>query len=247
MEQIFYELFYGLPRLAPGSKEETLKAFNLLPLVNEDLKVLDLGCGTGMQTINLAEVVEGKITAIDNHQPFLNVLQERANQQNLSHKIEVKVGDITNLNESKNYYDLIWAEGAIYIIGLNKALSCLRQFLKPQGFLVFSELVWLEKSPPLEAKVFWEEEYPDMETLEDNLKLINSHNYKLIDNFPLPKSAWLDNYYLPLEASLIKAKEKYKDNQLVNQFIAQNQKEIEIFRLYNNSYNYVFFLLQNQS
>ena len=244
MEKFYYELYYGLPRLGPGSKSATLKAFNDLPLANKDLKILDLGCGTGMQTINLAEIIEGKITAIDNHQPFLDELKIKINQKNLSHKIEIKLGDITNLKEPFNYYDLIWSEGAIYIIGLTKALQQLKLFLKPQGYLVFSELTWLKNNSPQQVKSFWQQEYPNMRNIEDNLKLIKSHNYQLINYFILPKSAWLDNYYLPLEQNLIKARKKYRDNPLMTELIAQNQLEIDLFKQYNQYYGYVFFIVQ---
>jgi ubiquinone/menaquinone biosynthesis C-methylase UbiE len=239
MEQFFYELYYGLPRLGPGSKEETVKAFNLLPLQNKELKILDLGCGTGMQTLNLAEIIEGKITAIDNHQPFLDELKTKAIQQNLSHKIEAKLEDITNLKEPLNYYDLIWLEAAIYLIGLSKALQELKQFLKPQGYLVFTELTWLQANPPQECQLFWQQEYPNMKNIEENLQIIKY--------FVLPKSAWLDNYYLPLEENLIRGREKYANNKLANQFINQIAEEIDIFKRYNEYYGYIFFIIQSNS
>jgi ubiquinone/menaquinone biosynthesis C-methylase UbiE len=35
---------------------------------------LDIGCGLGMQTIELAKLSKGQIDALDNHQPFLDQL-----------------------------------------------------------------------------------------------------------------------------------------------------------------------------
>lgn len=187
MEEIFYELYYGLPRLAPGSQEQTFRAFSHLALPNQKIKILDLGCGTGMQTLNLASIIEGKITAIDNHQPFLEQLIIQANQQNLIDKIEVQLGDITNLNQPLNYYDLIWSEGAIYIIGLNKALQQLKLFLKPQGYLVFTELTWLENNAPQQVKKFWQQEYPQMKNIAENLNIIENNHYQLKEYFKLIK------------------------------------------------------------
>ena len=33
-------------------------------------RILDIGCGLGMQTIELAMLSEGQIDALDSHQPF---------------------------------------------------------------------------------------------------------------------------------------------------------------------------------
>ncbi len=76
----FYELFDArLPRLGPGDDFSTKKALNILhavkPQHNDNLsatplKILDIGCGNGAQTLQLARYLDGTILAVDNHQPF---------------------------------------------------------------------------------------------------------------------------------------------------------------------------------
>lgn len=48
-------LFEGIPRQGPGDNEHTEKAFRMIPKFPENAKILDIGCGKGMQTIALAK------------------------------------------------------------------------------------------------------------------------------------------------------------------------------------------------
>ena len=52
---LFFELFTGLPRQGPGSTPSTRRALGLVPGVGPRTRVLDIGCGTGAQTLVLAE------------------------------------------------------------------------------------------------------------------------------------------------------------------------------------------------
>ncbi|MEJ2545208.1 MAG: class I SAM-dependent methyltransferase, partial [Calditrichaceae bacterium] len=90
MNEIFYEVFDTMPRLGPGSTEATQNAFKATGLGLNKIEVLDIGCGTGAQTIVLAKLINGKIIAIDNYQPFLNILAEKARIENIPEKILCK-------------------------------------------------------------------------------------------------------------------------------------------------------------
>ena len=65
-----YELCERLPRCGPGDNQSTRRAFNTMTKLPKEPSILDIGCGTGMQTIELAKISNGKIIAVDNYQGF---------------------------------------------------------------------------------------------------------------------------------------------------------------------------------
>src|SRR5512137_2857620 len=84
---IFWELHQDLPREGPGDNASTLKALSFIANLPPQPAILDIGCGPGMQTIELAKHTRAQITAIDTHQPFLDKLEERAHAEGVSDKI----------------------------------------------------------------------------------------------------------------------------------------------------------------
>jgi hypothetical protein len=54
MPKIFWELHNALPRECPGDNESTRKAYLMLEGLPENSRILDIGCGPSMQTIELA-------------------------------------------------------------------------------------------------------------------------------------------------------------------------------------------------
>lgn len=241
---IFFEIYQNLPRQAPGNKESTLKAFSLLTNLPPKPSILDIGCGPGMQTIELAKHTNGKVTAVDNHQPYLDELQHRTIVEGVSEKVAIANASMFSLEFEANSFDLIWSEGAIYIIGFEKGLQTWQPLLKSGGYIVVSELSWLKSNPPIEVKKYWEENYPEMKTIECNLQIIESSGYVNISHFILPEIGWWDNYYTPLEERIALLREKYKDNQAMNRELDNSLLEIEFYRNYSDSYGYVFYLMQ---
>jgi ubiquinone/menaquinone biosynthesis C-methylase UbiE len=101
-----------------------------------------------MQTIELAKLSDGHIEALDNHQSFLEQLKKKAEEESVSEKITAVNGDMTALNYEDGRFDLIWCEGAIFIIGFEKGLREWKRLLTGKGYLVVSELCWLKPDPP---------------------------------------------------------------------------------------------------
>ena len=125
---IFFELHCDIPREAPGDNASTAKALSLVPQLPENPKILDIGCGPGMQTLVLAKITGGQITAIDNHQPFLDELKRRAEQEEVSSHIITQNCSMFSLEFELESFDLIWSEGAIYIMGFQEGLQSWRRF-----------------------------------------------------------------------------------------------------------------------
>jgi len=88
--EYFYELFLGLPRGGPGDNKSTEKAFSCLKRLPAEPLILDIGCGHGMQTLELARICKGKIIALDNYQPFLDILNKNAKEEGFEKRIITK-------------------------------------------------------------------------------------------------------------------------------------------------------------
>lgn len=244
MNNIFYEIFNALPRQGPGNLESTKKALNILKSLPDNPKILDIGCGNGMQTIQLARSTRGNIIAIDNNKHSLNHLKEQALKEGLTNNIKCINRDMCALDFSLNEFDLIWAEGSIYIIGFEKGLLELSKLLKPKSYLACSEVIWLKNNPPDDLLNFWQQEYPDIKTKEENIRIIDDAGYKLLDSFVLPESAWWKDFYTPLEVHLKELRNKYNGNNEALDLIKLTQLEIDLYRKYSDYYGYCFFIMQ---
>lgn len=127
-------------------------------------------------------------------------------------------------------------------MGFENALNVWNTFLKPDGFIAASELVWLKPNPPTELLEFFQNEYPSMKNVETNISIVVNSGYELVGNFTLPDSAWWDHYYTPLEAKLSGLTEKFNDDGLVLSIIEATKLEIEMRRRYSSWYGYEFFI-----
>ena len=240
--EYFYELFEDLPRQGPGCKDATLRALGLLKNLPSKPRVLDIGCGCGMQTLILAEELKTKILAIDNHRPVLDNLDRAAARKGL--EIETRELSMIDMPFDEESFDLLWAEGAIFIIGLARGLKDFRAYLKPDGYLAFTEMCWLVNEPPAEAKAYLDNVYPDIRTVDEVRRMAAAGGYKVIESFNLPESAWWDDYYTPMLDRMKELKIKNAGVAEAEAVYAECETETEMFRRYSTSYGYTFFVLQ---
>ena len=143
---------------------------------------------------------------------------------------------------SPQSFDLIWSEGAAYIMGFKKALVAWKPFLKSGGCLAVSELVWLRPDPPPEVAAFFGGEYPAMTDISTILATLRASGYEPLGHFTLPDSAWWESYYTPLEAKLPSLYEKYAGDKGALSVIETTEREIEMRRRFGNCYGYEFFV-----
>ena len=97
LDPFFYQIFEFLPRQGPGCTGATKKAFSLLPPLPKDAKILDIGCGSGTQTRDLAALTSGIITAVDNHQPFLDSITAWAEKAGLEGQGQIQCASMDAL------------------------------------------------------------------------------------------------------------------------------------------------------
>ena len=254
--RLFYEIFDpSFPRLGPGDDDSTLRALTILLAARgqltdgsqaqpHPLRVLDIGCGPGSQTLQLARNLDGTILAIDNHQPYLDELERRARAEGLADRIHPCLKDMHALGEADGVFDLVWAEGSLFVMGFQPGLEACFARLTPGGLAAVSELAWLLPDPPAECLEFFAGEYSAMSDLPACEKLIADCGFELLDEFVLPDSSWWDPYYRPLEARLALFRDRLAGELDKLQLLEWIQAEIDIRRKYPEYYGNVFFLLR---
>jgi SAM-dependent methyltransferase len=238
--RVFFELHSGLPREGPGNRESTARALALAGALPPAPLVLDIGCGPGMQTMDLASLLpDARIAAVDLHQPFLDELRRRADAAGIAERIEVLQADMAALPFAHDSFDLIWCEGAAYIMGVDNALRAWRPLLRAGGKLALTEAVWLKPDAPEPVRRCWAE-YPAMTDIDSNRNLVRDCGFKLLGDFVLPDAAWWDDYYGPQETRLRALMPNYADDSIASAVLAECRTEIELFRLHSDCFGYVF-------
>jgi len=80
MDDLFYEIYNDLPRQGPGDAECTRRAFQSLPDPSAIHRILDVGCGAGLQTLEFARLSTADVVAADNNPVVIETLSRRVNK-----------------------------------------------------------------------------------------------------------------------------------------------------------------------
>ena len=238
----FFHVFEQMKRQGPGSPEATLRAFGGIDKPETIRTILDIGCGTGSASLALAEACDARITAVDNHQPFLERLQNDAIRLGYEEQITPVNKSMHNLDFPDGSFDLLWAEGSAYIIGVEEALAQWRPLTRDGGYLFVSDAVWLTQSPSEACEAYWRIEYPQMTTPETRKKQAESLGYEVVDTFILPRQDW-QAFYQDMKAAVLKAVETFG----ISRALREMTEEIRLDETYGDEYGYVCLLLRKRA
>lgn len=243
--EYFYELFLDLPRGGPGDNKSTRKAFSYLKNLPFEPLILDIGCGHGVQTIELARICKGKIIALDNYQPFLDILMQNAIMEGFEDRITLKNQSMLEMDFKNDTFDIIWSEGALFVMGFQNGLKKCFQLLKNKGFFVVSEAVLFLPNIPLPLMEFWDEQYPDIKDIESNISIIKNEGFDILSHFTLPKACWID-FYSQMDEKIKELKKKYHDKKIALKIFESFEKESKMYDNYSDYFGYEFFIMQKK-
>lgn len=238
-------LHAGLPRQAPGAEEMTAQALRHVPPLRAHAQVFDIGCGPGRSTLVLARELNTKITALDLNAEFLQHLESQGKQQGLSNHISTICGDMVQWQAPAGSIDLLWIEGALFIPGFDWALENWRSYLADDGVIVGTELSWLTDEPSREPVDFWRANYPGMRSVSNNILAAEARGYACLHHFTLPARCWWDEYYTPWSQRIESL--KGDSDEYLQQFIAEAEEEIDMYRRFGSEYGYTFYILQKSN
>ena len=186
----------------------TRKAFRMLPQM-ERPRILDIGCGSGVPTLELARLSQGEVIGIDIDQSALDKFTRRIKKAGLTDRVQAVNCSIFDMDFADESFDIIWSEGSIYVIGFKRGLQEWKRFLKPNGFMVVHD----EKG-----------------NVTQKLEQVSSCGYELLGYFILSEETWWTEYFAPLEKLIAEYHTRYTDDPRILEELQQAQGELDMFR-----------------
>ena len=203
--------------------------------------VVDFGCGPGAATLTLARQLQTRILAVDLAEPFLEALRRRTRAQGLDGRIATLRADFGQSGLVPASIDLLWSEGAIYHLGWSEGLKKWSPLVRPGGYLALTEATWLTQAPSVAAQSYWNDSYPGMGTLADNLDHAKKLGLEPVTHFVLPADDWW-GYYRPVQARM--AEFEGQTDPEVRSVLAAFAAEITMYQEHGHEFGYVFYILR---
>jgi ubiquinone/menaquinone biosynthesis C-methylase UbiE len=200
----------------------TERAFRMLPKLDKP-RILDIGCGSGAPTMELARLGQGEVIGIDIDQPALDKLNRKIKESGFSNQVRAVNCSILDMSFPDESFDIIWSEGSIFVIGFERGIREWKHLLKTNGFMVIHD----EKG-----------------NVQEKLEQISKCGYKLLGYFILSEDTWRTEYFGPLEKLVAKYQTSYADDPQKLEELNQARRELEMFKNYPERNNSVYFVIQ---
>ncbi len=240
--ELICDYFGRLERQGPGSSESTIRALRFIDNFSSEIKIADLACGTGGQTMTLAQHTKGTITGLDIFPDFVGKFNANAKRLGLQNRVKGIVGSMDNLPFRNEKFDVIWSEGAIANIGFRKGLNYWKEFLKKDGYIAITYESWFTDERPTEIEKFWVDAVPEMDTIGYNISVMQNTGYRLVAAFTLPETCWIDTYFKPQQAIQKTFLSEHAGNSAAKDFVENMKYEAELYSKYKQYYGYVFYI-----
>lgn len=220
MSDAFFTLYSDLDREGPGEDADVTWVAEVTELPR-DARICDAGCGSGANVpALLAAAPEGHVTAIDRHKPFIDELLGRIG---LDKRVTAYVANMAKL---KGPYDLIFCAGALYFLGIEKALGAWRPALAKEGHVAFSEPCLFAEAPSPAALAFWGDDFPITDAGGIDAR-VRRAGFETVATRRLSDAAW-EAYYTPLERRI--AALRPTADEALRSVLEASQTEIDTWR-----------------
>jgi ubiquinone/menaquinone biosynthesis C-methylase UbiE len=200
----------------------TRKAFLRLPRL-EKPRILDIGCGSGVPTLEIAKLSDGEVTGIDVDQSCLDELNRKINEEALSNRVEAINLSVFEMKFPDETFDVIWSEGVINTVGFERGLKEWRRLLKHNGYLVI---------------------HYQITRAADSISRLPQYGYSLADTVPLPEDAWWTEFYKPLEEKMSALLHKYRNSSDALKLLKQYKSEMNMVKKNPRNFRAAFYIMK---
>jgi ubiquinone/menaquinone biosynthesis C-methylase UbiE len=203
----------------------TRRAFRMLPPLKRP-RILDIGCGSGVPTMELARLSRGQVIGLDIDPSLLQVFQMKIGKAGFPDRVTALQGSLFDMDFPAESFDVIWSEGSIAGIGFLRGLREWRRFLRPGGFLVVHD---------------------EEGNIREKLGQIPASGYELLGSFVLGEKTWWREYYAPLERQIRKIRVALAGDSRVIALLDAEEREVEMVRHDPGRCRSVFFIMKKTS
>ena len=205
-----------------GFLKYTREAFLKLPRL-ENPRILDVGCGSGVPTVELAKLSGGEVTGIDIDQSCIDDFNRKIREEHLSDRVEAFNISLAEMKFPDETFDIVWSEGVVGNIGFETSLKEWRRLLKRDGYLVI---------------------HYQMSRVADVLPRIPQLGYSLTDTVALPEDAWWTEFYKYIEEKMDMLLKKYANNSNALKLINQYKTEMDMVRKHLSNFSCAFYIMK---
>jgi ubiquinone/menaquinone biosynthesis C-methylase UbiE len=211
-----------IEQVRAGFLKYTRKAFLRLPRL-EKPRILDIGCGSGVPTIELAKLSGGEVTGIDIDQSCIDEFNRKIKEEELSNRVKAINLSLFEMKFPDETFNVVWSEGVIGTIEFERSLKEWRRLLKHNGYLVIHYQTSL---------------------VADALPRIPQHGYSLTDTVQLPADAWWTEFYKPLEEKMDALLHKYRNSSDALKLLKQLQSEMDMVKKNPRNFRAAFYIMK---
>jgi len=201
----------------------TRHAYQMLPKLNNP-RILDIGCGTGLPTIELARLSGGEVIGIDPDLSALSQLDRRIEEANLSRQVITINCSLCDTELPDEHFDILWGEGVLHLLDPERSFAQCNRLMKSRGFLVTHETIsWFDTVS----------------------KHLSSLGFKTLKPYLLPKNCWWTDYYAPLAEKILALRKTQNDIE-ESAVLTQYESEIARYRTNPGQYDCAYFFIQKR-
>ncbi len=186
--------------------------------IGENARILDIGCGTGVPTLWLAEHFPGSITAIDLNDHAIGFLKRKIIGEELQNRVNVIQTSFFTFEFNPDGYDLILAEGFLNVIGFEKGFNIMKKLLRNEGYLIIHD---------------------EFKNHEWKCEFMKAGGFEMIETILLDDKVWWNDYYQTLEEEIGKialAEER--------EFFSSDLEEIRMFRTDPSPFQSIYYVIR---